>query len=180
MLLERLRTAGRTVSSRLRTRDPALVTPPTTTDAAGRQIRVRSYDDDLASLVALYVAFDPGQRAQGTPPVTEAAIRDWLETVVNDLSVVAWHGDRAVGHVMFAPDGDGGHELAIFVHRDYQRAGVGSTLLRAGLGHARAQGVTRVWLSVEATRPGLQKLYREFGFRTDVPGRTTHRMSRRL
>lgn len=154
-------------------------TPPLTVeDGEGRRVDLRTYDGSaFESLVELYVDFDPARRAQGTPPVGEAAVRDWLRTVAEGPGVVAWHGDRAVGHVLFVPDGTGRHELAVFVHREYARAGIGRALIRAGLGHARATGVGYVWLSVGAREHGVQKLYSEVGFSTVNALGTAHRMS---
>ncbi len=184
----------RTLYSRLRgPQNPDPVAPPLRiTDAEQREIRLRAYDDAaLESLVTMYDTFDPAQRAQGTPPLGESGIRNWLDCILggNDgdsnencdaVSVVAWHDDRVVGHVAFVPDGVGRHELAIFVHQDYQRAGIGSKLLRSGLEYANQRGVTKVWLTVESWKGGVQKLYSDAGFTLDNPLGPTHRMSRYL
>ncbi len=151
------------------------------TDADDREIRLLAYTDEMfESLVTLYETFDPSARAQGTPPLGEPAIREWLTTVLDGVSVVALHGNRLVGHVMFVPDGVGRHELAIFVHQEYQRAGIGSKLLRTGLGFAKEQGLSKVWLTVESWKGGVQKLYTSVGFVTDNPFGATYRMSRYL
>jgi hypothetical protein len=111
-------------------------TPPNTMeDAEGREIGLHAYDESaFEALVEMYVDFDPSQRAQGTPPVGEEGVREWLSgTLLSGPSVVAWHGQRAVGHVAFVPDDTGKHELAIFVHQDYQRArGSATRSWRAG------------------------------------------------
>jgi ribosomal protein S18 acetylase RimI-like enzyme len=155
--------------------------PRTVTDETGREIRLRADQEGATdALVGMYADFDPSQRSQGTPPLGEPAIRDWLADVSEGVSVVAFHGDTAVGHVLFVPDDVGRHELAIFVHQDYQRAGIGTALLRTGLGHAREQGVTNVWLTVEPWKGGAQKLYSDAGFTLDNPLGPTYRMSRHL
>lgn len=155
--------------------------PRSFTDADDRDIQLRAYEDDaFESLVTMYATFDPSQRAQGTPPLGEPAIRDWLEFVLDGFSVVARHDDSVVGHITFVPDGVGHHELAIFVHQDYQRAGIGSELLRTGLRYANQQGVTKVWLTVESWKGSIQKLYWDVGFTTDNPLGPTRRMSRYL
>lgn len=155
--------------------------PITFTDDAGRRIRVRAYEaEDFEALVGMYADFDPAQRAQGTPPVGEDAVRAWLEDILDGVHVVAVHGDRVVGHVAFVPDGTDRHELAIFVHQDYQRAGIGTALMAAGLGEAKRRGVTYVWLSVESWKRGAQTLYRRAGFSVVNPMGMAHRMSRYL
>lgn len=149
-------------------------------DDDGRDIRLVAFDGDVDGLVAMYDAFGYADRAQGTPPMGEPAIRDWLDTVLAGPSVVARHEGVTVGHVMFVPDGVGRHELAIFVHPDYQRAGIGTALLETGLGYAASRGLTKVWLTVEARKRGVEKLYCDAGFTLDNPLGPTHRLSQYL
>jgi GNAT superfamily N-acetyltransferase len=95
-------------------------------DKEGREIEIRPYsEDEFEAVVEMYADFEPADRAQGIPPATESRVRDWFENLLEGLNVVAWHDDRAVGHATLVPDEDS-HELAIFVHQDYQRAGIGS------------------------------------------------------
>jgi ribosomal protein S18 acetylase RimI-like enzyme len=150
-------------------------------DEAGREIHLRPYDpSDRDALVGMYESFDPSQRAQGIPPVRTDGIESWLDSVLDGPSVVAWHGDRAVGHVMFVPDGDGGHELAIFVHQTYQGTGIGSRLIDAGLEHAAERGVTYVWLLVAWGNTRARGLYEKTGFTVDDPTGSDLRLSKRL
>jgi ribosomal protein S18 acetylase RimI-like enzyme len=155
--------------------------PLSFTDAEGRSIRVRPYrEDDFEALAVMYDDFDPTQRAQGTPPLGSDAVRQWLSELQDGVNVVAVHDDRIVGHVTFVPDGTGRHELAIFVHQDYQRAGIGTQLLGGGMGYAAERGVEYVWLTVEPWKRGAQNLYRRAGFTVVNPMGPTHRMSRYL
>ncbi|GAB7095810.1 GNAT family N-acetyltransferase [Halolamina litorea] len=174
----------RTIASRFRPRPITPTTPPeTVVDDEGREVRLRAYADDaddFAALVEMYDTFDGSQRAQGTPPRTTEGIRAWLDDILGGPNVVAVHEGRVVGHVSFVPDGTGRHELAIFVHQSFQRAGIGSRLLGAGLGHAREAGVGYVWLSVEKGKRHLQPFYGRAGFSTVNPMGMTSRMSRTL
>ncbi|MGB9965439.1 N-acetyltransferase family protein [Halobacterium hubeiense] len=181
-VVQRVAGLARRLVARLRPERISLTPPPLTfTDGEDREVVVRAAeDDDFESLVAMYDDFDPAQRAQGTPPLGEDAIRDWLDDVLDGPNVVALVDGDVVGHVMFVPDGTGRHELAIFVHQDYQRAGVGTHLLAAGLEHARQEGVEYVWLSVESWKRGAQRLYQRAGFSTVNPMGAAHRMSRYL
>lgn len=155
--------------------------PITRVDDCDRTVQYRPYtDEDFESLVAMYDAFDPADRAQGVPPAATADVREWLTDILDGENVVACCDDRIVGHVSFVPDGTGRHELAIFVHQDYQRAGIGSTLLGAGMGHAKRNGVTYVWLSVERSNYELVGWYTRAGFSVVNPLGITHRMSRYL
>jgi ribosomal protein S18 acetylase RimI-like enzyme len=137
-------------------------------DDAGRSISVRRRTpDDFEPLVAMYVDFDPGDRAQGIPPIGEDAIHEWLRTIERGdaLGVVAWHGDRAVGHAILVPDEDGASELAIFVLDEYQGARIGTELLKALFGYAQERGVDKVWLTVERWNDPAIRLYDKVGFR---------------
>lgn len=156
--------------------------PPTEfEDDTGREVHIRPYREaDRASLRRMYEEFDPSQRTQGVPPRNAEALAEWLDSLLAGVNVVARTDDRVVGHVTFVPDDTDRHELAIFVHQEYQGAGIGSALLAAGLGHARAEGVEYVWLSVEAGKHGIQRWYSRAGFSTVNPMGTAHRMSRRL
>ncbi|MEF8782484.1 MAG: GNAT family N-acetyltransferase [Haloarculaceae archaeon] len=145
-------------------------TPPREfTDAEGRQITVSRADaNDFDALCEMYLEFDPADRAQGIPPIDEEKIREWLDVLLGSdcFDVVAWHEDRAVGHALLVPDEDGAYELAIFVLNEYQGARIGTELLRSLLGWAQAEGVERVWLTVERWNDPAKRLYEKVGFET--------------
>lgn len=143
--------------------------PPTTkTDAAGRSITIERADvGDLTGLVSMYIDFDPAQRAQGVPPSDADRVEPWVRTVLDaGVHVVARHGDDVVGHAMLVPDADTSYELAIFVHQDYQGAGVGGRLIRHLLGAGSAAGIRRIWLTVERWNTPAIRLYQSVGFET--------------
>ncbi|SEW15442.1 GNAT family N-acetyltransferase [Natrinema salifodinae] len=153
--------------------------PPTAfEDREGRSIEVRAPDDfadAIDDIVAMYVEFDPSDRAQGIPPTGEDRIRNWLETIGEDsVNVVARHEGDTVGHAMLVPDVDDPStiergddtewELAIFVLQAYQRAGIGTVLLENLLGHAADVDTRRVWLTVERWNNPAIALYERVGF----------------
>ncbi|WP_226480573.1 GNAT family N-acetyltransferase [Natrinema amylolyticum] len=154
--------------------------PPTTVeDREGRSIEVRApetfTDETLDDVVEMYTEFDPTDRAQGIPPTGEERIRTWLETIGDDsVNVVARHDGDVVAHAMLVPDTDDPSaiehksdiewELAIFVLQAYQRAGIGTILLKNLLGHASEVGIERVWLTVERWNNPAIALYERVGF----------------
>ena len=147
---------------------PAL--PVTFTDHEDRSVEIRPYEATEAayeSLIQMYDTFDPADRAQGIPPGGEQRIRDWLDAILVDdcLNVIAWCGNDVAGHATLVPDGDA-YELAIFVHQEYQRAGIGTNLIRGLLGHGQAEGITKVWLTVERWNRAAVSLYKKIGFET--------------
>jgi len=147
--------------------------PDSLRDAAGRAIDIRAHgggpiEDEREALVAMYRNFDSADRAQGLPPTREPAVRDWLDTLLAGASVnvLAWHDEFVAGHATLVPDDEGACELAIFVHHQYQGAGIGSRLIRALLGEGERRGVERVWLTVERWNTPAVNLYRDVGFET--------------
>jgi ribosomal protein S18 acetylase RimI-like enzyme len=147
--------------------------PESFQDAAGRSIDVRAYgdgpiEDEREALIAMYRNFDSTDRAQGLPPTRESAIGDWLDLLLDGgcVNVLAWHDEFVAGHATLVPDEREGYELAIFVHHQYQGAGIGSRLIRCLLGEGKRRGIERVWLTVERWNGPAVNLYRDVGFET--------------
>ncbi|MFW5934709.1 MAG: N-acetyltransferase family protein [Halolamina sp.] len=181
-MIEKARRGVRGLIDRFRPERIRPTQPPSTlVDAQEREIEIRPYSgDDFEGLVEMYDTFDPEQRAQGTPPIETDEIQAWIEGLLHGVNVVALHDGEPVGHVSFVPDGTDRHELAIFVHQAYQRAGIGSALMANGLGYAREQGIGYVWLTVESWKRDIQRFYGRAGFSTVNPMGAAHRMSRTL
>ncbi|WP_211238346.1 GNAT family N-acetyltransferase [Deinococcus pimensis] len=82
--------------------------------------------------------------------------------------VCAYHDERLVGFVNVA--WDGGVHASIFdtsVHKDYQKQGVGTMLLRHAIVEAGARGAE--WLHVDF-EPHLEGFYARVGFRSTTAG----------
>ncbi|WP_435334709.1 GNAT family N-acetyltransferase [Haloarchaeobius sp. TZWWS8] len=150
-------------------------TPPRSfQDRDGRDIDLVAADEsDIDDVTEMYVAFDPADRAQGIPPTGEDRVRDWLDVILGDgVNLCARHDDHVAGHATLVPDtstfdtDEVAYELAIFVLQDYQRAGIGRELLTTLLGYGKAEGVERVWLTVERWNTAAVSLYRDVGFET--------------
>lgn len=155
--------------SPLESRLTQLVPPTAFTDATGREIELRPYGDgpvgdERDALVALYQRFDSSDRTMGVPPRGEERIREWQDALLEGYCIVAWHDQRAVGQAVLVPDGEGRHELAIFLEHAYQGAGIGTRLTEALLIYGRKRGVESVWLVVERENTPAVQLYRDVGF----------------
>lgn len=149
--------------------DTSFPRPPTTiVDREGREITIDQFDVTYRlALIEMYIDFDQAQRAQGIPPSDPDRVEPWISTIIDQgVHVIALHDERVVGHAMLVPDSDGTHELAIFVHQDHQRAGIGRELLEHLLGAGEASGITRIWLTVERWNMPAIELYRSVGFET--------------
>lgn len=135
----------------------------------------------MKGLVEMYATFDPADRAQGIPPIGRESIRTWLDAILaQGIDVVASIDEEVLGHATLVPDGDLEYELAIFVHQDHRRKGLGSGLLQILLGAAIEDGISYIWLSVERWNTIAISLYESVGFRTCDAGSFELEMSIRL
>ncbi|PSP82722.1 GNAT family N-acetyltransferase [Halobacteriales archaeon QS_6_64_34] len=155
--------------------------PQEFTDREGRTVHMEAYDGEVEPLVSMYTDFDADSRAQGVPPRKESAIREWAEVLLEEgHNVVVWDEDRAVGHGVLVPVEAGSAELAIFVHPEYQSAGIGTQLIEVLLGHGQAEGVDHVWLAVSQRNHVAMRVYRSVGFETRLHEHAEIEMERDL
>jgi len=118
-----------------------------------------------ADLVAVR---ETNEQAFGT--TTEARLVDRLRDSSDCISLVATVGDRVIGHILFTPVSIEPETIVrvaglapMSVRPEYQRVGIGSELVRAGLDECRRRGYAAVVLV------GFPEFYPRFGF---VPGHT--------
>ncbi|WP_323674680.1 GNAT family N-acetyltransferase [Halorubellus sp. PRR65] len=150
-------------------------------DDADRPVVFERYRPErYGDVTAMYADFAPAHRAQGLPPSTDTARTEWLSVVLDERSVLAVHDDAVVGHAVLVGDDAGGHELGVFVHQDYQNAGVGTALLEATFDHARSLDVTDVWLTVACSNYRARHVYDELGFAEDATSGRSVRYTRQL
>jgi predicted N-acetyltransferase YhbS len=119
---------------------------------------------DLAEIDALNdLAFGPGRFAK-----TAHRLREGVEPDA-DLSLVAMFGDRLGGSVTMTPIRIGPDPALLLgplaVHPDFERRGVGSTLVRTALDLAATAGHSLILLV------GDEAYYGSFGFRRVDPTR---------
>lgn len=142
----------------------------------GHTIAIRTYgaqleQDEFEPLVSMYGAFDAADRAYGLPPSDGDRIRAWLGQLLDELNIVAWHGDAVAGHAILVETAPETYELMVFVHRSYQRAGVGRCLVEVLIERARRTGIGDVGLVVDSRRSETVDLFRTVGFEfVDVRG----------
>jgi GNAT superfamily N-acetyltransferase len=99
----------------------------------------------------------------GIPPRQEDRIRSWLDHLLaSGFNTIAFHDEVAVGHASLVLSGEKTYEAVVFVEKSYQRAGIGSLLGEATLGHAQAAGAERVWLRYERGNRAAAALLRPY------------------
>jgi ribosomal protein S18 acetylase RimI-like enzyme len=123
--------------------------------------------DDRVALDAFYNDFHPKRAAQGMPPEGAYRVERWLNILLpRGNHLLAERGRMPIGHSMLMPMRDARVvEYAIYVHQDFRGRGVGTEMNRVAVDVARAEGLARVWLSVEPGNRAAVRSYEKAGFR---------------
>ena len=135
-------------------------------------IRIRTVGPGQQNLlVQMYESFEPLGVALGLPPFTEESRFRWIGLALrNEINVVAFSADgRIAGHCFLAADGSGSAEMAIFVHQEYRRKGIGAALVKAVLDAANTAGLARVWATTSSDNLAATRLLGRSGFRLTTP-----------
>lgn len=136
-------------------------------DKKGSPFEVQAYGaEDYSFLEGMYDSFSPKAKYQGMPPLKKETRRKWIEKLLDSgENLLAWRGDRVIGHVVVIPDTrveDG--EFLIFVHQADQNRGVGTQLAQSVLEKAKDLGLKKIWLMVGAYNFTAIRLYKKCGF----------------
>lgn len=141
-------------------------------DKDGGAFALRRFDPaDRARLELFYHEFMPKRGAQGLPPDGAHRIQRWLDLVLRTgTHLLADRDGRLIGHCMLIPTRDPGvAEYAVYVHQDFRDRGVGTAMNRATVAVAAAEGLRRLWLSVEPGNRAAVRSYEKAGYRF-LPG----------
>jgi GNAT superfamily N-acetyltransferase len=131
-------------------------------------IRIQSVGMPQRHLVTeMYDRFDPLGGALGLPPLKAEARRQWAELALRQaLNLAAFSpAGEVIGHCFLVTDDSGSAELALFVHQQFRRRGIGTALLKAALNWATAVGVRRVWSLTSSDNNPALRLQLNCGFR---------------
>lgn len=126
-----------------------------------------SEPDDLDPLVRMYDDFDQYSRSLGLPPNGTSRIESWLERLTSTgWNLVAFDGDRAVGHVAVVPSesADRRWKFIVFVHQEYQNEGVGSEMLKQLVAYADERDGNELALEVSTGNERAITVYKNIGF----------------
>ncbi len=116
---------------------------------------------DRESLLAMYEEFDPKGAYLGLPPRLNPG--RWLDTLSKYPNFIVRAEGRVVGHGVLAPCGSAG-EVAVFVHQDYRRRGLGKLLLGEIVREAVRLGLEHVWGTTEPDNVAMLRLAYALGF----------------
>ena len=131
-------------------------------------IRIRAVRPQQRNLlIEMYDRFEPLGAALSLPPSKEEARREWIDVALgHKLNLAAFSPAAAViGHCFLVPDEAGSAELAIFVHQEFRRRGVGTALVKAVLELGAVAGLRYVWSLTGSDNYAAVRLQERLGFR---------------
>lgn len=121
--------------------------------------------EDLPHLEQMYAGFDPIGEALGLPPGTIDRRQAWLASLQTGINLVALAEDHIVGHLALMP-AEHAAEMAVFVHQDFRRQGLATSLTKAAVEIARTRGLRALWVLITSSNVAARNGLRNFGFRT--------------
>ena len=139
-----------------------------------RRVHIRPLEEsDREGLHGMYQSMSDDALRWSMAPYTEETIDRWIGNLPNLISLVAVHGGGIVGyasvHKFTHPRLAGTGDLNIYIHQDYQGAGLGTALMVMLLNSANEHSLHRINLEVVADNETAVHLFRKFGF--NVEGR---------
>ena len=121
----------------------------------------RATPEDRDALIEMYRSFEPKGAALGLPPWKDT--EKWLDGLARYLNFVVFADGRLAGHGALCRAGATA-EVAVFVHQDFRRRGLGQRLLAAMIREARRLGLRRVWGTAEMDNYSALAMVRLLGF----------------
>lgn len=132
---------------------------------AALEIRVRRLaDSDQPLLEAMYATFEPLSEALGLPPKEESRRRVWLTTLRASVNLGAFVDGKLAGHLALLPVDADAAELMCFVHQNFRRQGVATSLCRTALEEAKEAGYQRLSVFINTHNLGARHGLLKFGF----------------
>jgi putative acetyltransferase len=107
----------------------------------------------------------------GNPPYIDEVVDRWISNIENMIALVAIYDKLIVGYAMISKGTrerrKGVGDLAMYLHQDFQNAGLGTAMLDRLLNLARKEGLHRIGLHVIADNKIAVHLYEKFCFRKE-------------
>ncbi len=138
----------------------------------GRSVKIRSYKpSDKDGLVSMYAGLSQESLRWSMPPYNRERIERMTSDLENKIIVLGLDGQRVVGHLQISVATNarfrGTGELFVYLHQDFQNAGLGAALMNEGIALSRARRVHRIELTVVAENYRAIRLYEKVGFQKE-------------
>ena len=138
----------------------------------GRRVKIRTYKpSDKEELVSTYAGLLQESLRWSMPPYNRERIERMTSDLENRIIVLAFDGPKVAGHLQISLATNARSrrtgDLFIYLHQDFQNAGLGAALMADGIALARARRVHRVELTVVAENHRAIGLYEKAGFQRE-------------
>ncbi len=139
----------------------------------GRTVQIRMFQpQDKEKLIEMYESLPMTLCAGGMPPYTRERLEEgWFRNLQNITAIVAFHGDKIVGHAQIFkfphPRRKGTADLLTYIHQDFQGVGLGTAMLAKLIELAKKEGLHRLGLYVVADNKPAIHLYQKMGFKVE-------------
>jgi putative acetyltransferase len=138
----------------------------------GRQVAIRPLTvNDRDKLFSMFNSMSIKALEYSAAPYTMDVIDRWVNNIQSMIAFVAKYAHDVVGYASIykfpRQRMKGIGDLAIYVHQDFHRVGLGTALTEKLLEQARKDGMHRIHLSVVAENVAAIELYRKFGFKAE-------------
>jgi putative acetyltransferase len=137
-----------------------------------REVVVRFLNiDDKNGLLDMFASLSPKALQYSGAPYTMEIIERWINNLENMIAFVAEYAGKIVGYAIVyrSPHRSrkGIGDLAIYLHQDFHRVGLGTAMTERLLEQARKDGMHKIQLSVVADNLPAIRLYEKFGFKVE-------------
>ncbi|MDQ1911577.1 GNAT family N-acetyltransferase [Paenibacillus sp. GD4] len=95
----------------------------------------------------------------------------------SELVMVAQEGDRITGVIVGTIDNQNGYFYRIAVDKDYQRRGIGKSLIESLRGRFEQRKVRRIMVTVDVHNEMILPVYEKAGYQPNDFSRAAHRLS---
>jgi len=124
--------------------------------------------EDKKGILEFFASMSTKALEWANPPYTDEVVDRWISNLENMMALVAVHDKRIVGLAMISKGTrdrrKGVGDLAMYLHQDFQNAGLGAAMLSCLLNLAEKEGLHRIGLHVIADNKIAIHLYEKFGF----------------
>src|SRR2546428_1347578 len=137
-----------------------------------RRVTLRTYKpSDQEELVSMYASLSQDSLRWSMPPYNRERIERWTSNLENNIILLAFEAQRIAGHLQISlatsPRFRGTGHLFIYLHQDFQNAGLGAALMNEAIALARARRMHRIELTVVADNQRAIRLYEKVGFQRE-------------
>ena len=140
----------------------------------GREVSIRPLTpEDNEKIYEMFASMSEEALRWGMPPYTRERIERWMRNIENLIILGAEHDQQLIGYAQIQkasnPRRVGTAGLAIYLHQEYQGAGLGTEMTGLLLEAAEEHGVHKVNLETVAENEAAMRLFEKMGF--EVEGR---------